>query len=339
MNTPTLSLQSSLADAARRFDEERNPVLVLADDGSLVGVVGDGALREAAFKGLPGTAPIGDVVHTAPLVVTGGAEDAKWALSEGTDEVVVCLDERGQPVACHARASLLPEERPVQSAILMVGGEGTRLRPLTENVPKPMLPVGGVPILERIVRSLDDAGVQRFTMALGYRAEQIVSHFGEGREDSSITYVHEEKPLGTAGAIGLVEDVGEGPLLVMNGDILTDLDFRAMALAHHRSGAAVTVAVRPYHHQVPYGVMGLVDGRVVSIDEKPTQVWWTNAGIYLMNKSVQEGIKRNAYLDMTVLMERLIGAGDEVRGFPIREYWCDIGQREDYERANARLSS
>jgi NDP-sugar pyrophosphorylase family protein len=197
-----------------------------------------------------------------------------------------------------------------------------------------MLPVGGRPLLERIIGQLREAGIGRVNLTTHYRAEAIAEHFGDGSEFGvEIEYVSEERPLGTAGALGLL--AADDPILVMNGDILTRIDFRAMHEFHDDHQADMTVAVRPYEIRVPYGVVELRDESVAGIAEKPLVRGFVNAGIYLIAPHVLRSVEANQHLEMTELIERLVGAGGRVVGFPLREYWLDIGQLEDYERAVA----
>ena len=334
-----MTLQSTFAEASAHFENSEVPLIVEDDSGVFRGLIGDRELRRAVMRGAPPGESVSSIMCFQPLIAAPEvtAHEAQGLLKDAVEEWLVLIDNAQKVSGVWGIAA--SEQRPhqIKRAILMVGGEGTRLRPLTENTPKPMLPIGGKPILERIVRHISSFGIQQVTMALGYRAHQIEEHFGDGSEFGvTIDYVREKKALGTAGAIGLIQGPLDGPLLVMNGDILTDLDLGAMALQHRADQAAVTVAVRPYQHRIPYGVMRLMDTRVIAVEEKPLHTCWSNAGIYVMESSLVDTIESNTYLDMTLLMERVIAEGDKVQAFPIREYWCDIGLPEDYYRANER---
>jgi len=222
--------------------------------------------------------------------------------------------------------------------VVMADGFGTRLGALTEETAKPMLTVGDRPLLERIIEQLRDAGIQHVNLTTHYRGDDIAEHFGDGREFGvEIEYVPEERPLGTAGALGLVET--DGPILVMNGDILTRVDFRAMHRFHEEQGAEMTVAVRPYEVRVPYGIVELDDAHVSSIAEKPLLRGFVNAGIYLINPAVRSLVSPGEPLEMPQLIERVLAAGRTIVGFPLREYWLDIGQLADYEQALQDISS
>jgi NDP-sugar pyrophosphorylase family protein len=227
---------------------------------------------------------------------------------------------------------LVEVEGPPLRAVVMAGGLGSRLAPLTEETPKPMLPVGDRPLLERIVAQLREAGIRHVNLTTHYRGEAIAAHFGDGREHGvEIEYVSEERPLGTAGALGLVDS--DDPILVMNGDILTRVDFRAMHRFHDEHEADMTVAVRPYEARVPYGLVELEDAHVTAISEKPLVRGFVNAGIYLIAPGVSRLVEPSESLDMPQLIERLVAGSRRVVGFPLREYWLDIGRLADYEQA------
>ena len=311
---------------------------IIGDHDELLGVVGDTEIRRSLAAGAAPNTPLQSVLTREFLLVTD-TEDAKASESvflAGADRYMVNVDGRGIAVSVRARHEVADPGAAPTHAVIMVGGEGARLKPLTDSIPKPMLPIGGVPILERIVNHVTRHGVKRITMALGYLGDQIERHFGDGSTfAAAIDYVHETKPLGTAGALGMVKRDSSRPLLVMNGDILTNLDLTAMARDHQMEGAALTVASRAFQQDIPYGVFTMMDGRVVAVEEKPTRTSWTNAGIYIMEPSVLELIPPNQYTDMTLTLEKLISRGDPVRAFCVRESWWDIGRPDDYERANA----
>ncbi|MCA9321703.1 MAG: NTP transferase domain-containing protein [Planctomycetes bacterium] len=333
-----LDASSTIDEAARRVDESRCPVVVVDDEGRATGWISDSELRTAALRQMPTGASVDRLQRRDfPQVTDEAAAAAR--LAGGLEPAAVIVDAEGRPLRVLARGEVTQPIAIPRAAILMVGGEGTRLRPLTESLPKPLLPVGGVPILERILRHLVGSGISRVTMALGYRAQQIEAYFGDGSQfGARVDYVLEDKPLGTAGAIGLVRVAPDESVLVMNGDLLCELDLREMSRAHLLAEAALTVAARPDQRRVPFGVFRLLDDRVVSVEEKPVRTEWVNAGIYLLNGAVAARIDANSYLDMTVFMEDLIASGERVHAFPLREAWRDIGRPEDYDRANRELA-
>jgi NDP-sugar pyrophosphorylase family protein len=219
----------------------------------------------------------------------------------------------------------------------MAGGKGSRLQPLTEEMPKPMLPVGDRPVLEIIIGQLRDAGIKQVKVTTHHQPEKIAQHFGDGSNFGvELSYVEERSPLGTVGGLGLLE-VPRETTLVINGDILTQVDFRAMLRYHQEHQADLTVAVRQYDVKVPYGVIECDGAQVRKISEKPAVMVLVNAGIYLLEPGVYRYIPNGQRFDMTELIQRLLDEGRSVVSFPVREYWLDIGQREEYEQAQEAI--
>jgi NDP-sugar pyrophosphorylase family protein len=218
-------------------------------------------------------------------------------------------------------------------AVIMAGGYGTRLRPLTDDTPKPMLPVGGRPILQHTIEQLKKSGVRRVDVTTHYKADVISDHFGDGHDFGlQMEYIHENSPLGTAGALREVDGWTE-PLLVINGDILTEVNFRALLDYHREHKALLTVGVRQYQVQVPYGVVECEGPSITCISEKPKLSFLVNAGIYLLDPRVRSFIPNNQRCDMTDLILRLVQEKCAVVSFPIVEYWLDVGSLVDYEQA------
>lgn len=219
-------------------------------------------------------------------------------------------------------------------AVLMAGGFGKRLMPLTEHVPKPMLPVAGKPILERIMEQVRDAGISRFHFTTHFLPEVIRDHFGDGGEwGVDVSYVHEDEPLGTGGALGRIEVETDADVLLMNGDLLTRVDLAKFAEFHAAEGADLTVGVRQFDMEVPYGVVRCTDSRVESVEEKPVVPFLVNAGVYMVGGAARAIVPRSGRYDMTDLIGDLVARGFKVSAFPIVEYWMDIGRMQDYRRA------
>jgi NDP-sugar pyrophosphorylase family protein len=260
-------------------------------------------------------------------------------MTENDVRHIPLVDEAG----CVADISFLTElvkeyELPLR-AVVMAGGQGSRLRPLTEELPKPMLPVGNKPLLQLIVEQLKQAGIRQVNVATHYKGDVIAEHFKNGEAFGvDIRYVKEDQPLGTAGALSLLEEVDE-PLLVINGDILTRVDFRALLHFHREHKADLTVCVRQYEFNVPYGVIEADGVNVKGISEKPIVRNFINAGIYLLNPQVRKLIPNGQPYDIPDLIDRLINEQRTVVCFPIREYWLDIGKVDQYDQAKADIAA
>jgi dTDP-glucose pyrophosphorylase len=317
--------------------------LVVDAAGRLVTTITDGDVRRAILAGVDLGNPVEALVsavkagEAGPITVQVGtpATEVVDLMTRLEIRHVPVVDSDGRVVDVMFLPDLVRAYELPLRALIMAGGYGTRLRPLTDSLPKGMLPVGDRPLLERIVRQLRDSGIRRVNLATHYRADVIEDHFGDGREfNVEIEYVNEDQPLGTAGALSLMAESQE-PLLVINGDILTGLDFTSMLDFHRRHDAHMTVGVRPFEFQVPYGVVRTDGVDVQTICEKPVERYLINAGIYLLNPDVCRLVPAGQHYDMTDLIERLIAEGRRVISFPIREYWMDIGRASDYERARA----
>ena len=221
----------------------------------------------------------------------------------------------------------------------MAGGYGKRLRPLTNQTPKPLLKVGEKPILEITIERLVESGFQNFYISTHYMPDKVKEYFGDGEKwGINLTYIHESEPLGTAGALGLLnKELIKLPVLIMNGDLLTTLDFHDLIRFHNESKSDLTICVNQHKHTVPYGVLEIDDGKVKDLIEKPTYKYFVNAGIYLISPEIINEIDKDKRLDMTDLIRSYINKSSNVNTFPIHEYWIDIGRASDFEKANEDL--
>ena len=222
----------------------------------------------------------------------------------------------------------------------MAGGRGQRLRPLTDTIPKPMLKVAGRPILERIILHLVGFGIRRIFISVNYLSDLIEQHFRDGAAHGcAIEYLREREPLGTGGSLGLLPETPQHPLLVLNGDLVTQFDVGAM-LAHHAAGRyRATVGVHKYAHTVPYGVIEIADGRVVHLCEKPTLRWPTNAGVYVLDPALLERIPADTLYPITALVEDCLEKGEPVGAFDLDEDWLDVGQHQELRHARGEEKS
>ena len=245
------------------------------------------------------------------------------------------VDGGGRVVDVLLLEDLLDAGRVPNHAVLMAGGDGKRLRPLTDSVPKPLLRVGGKPILEVLVERLRAAGVRSFHITVRHKSEMIEQHFGDGsRHDVSIRYIREEEPLGTAGALTRLGETPRDPIFLVNGDILTKCDFRGMLAFHERAGADVTVGTVRQEIDLQYGVVEVEGDRLTTLSEKPRLDLRINAGIYVIAPAVLARIPRDRVFDATDLVRLLLERKDHVAAFPIRDYWLDVGRLDDFHKAD-----
>ncbi len=312
-------------------------LLVVDDDGLLIGTVTDGDVRRGILAQRPLDGPVAAVMHRAPTTRPArvGHNEARRAMRDARVRQLPLLDDDGRPAGLELLDDGTTPERP-NAVVIMAGGLGKRLRPLTEELPKPLLRVGGRALLETIIEAFADHGFRRFFLSVNYRAAQVEEHFGDGsRLGVAIDYLREDEFLGTAGALSLLPEAPADPVVVMNGDILTRVDFGQLVEFHARTGADMTMCVREYDVEVPYGVVEVDGEQVTSLVEKPITRHFINAGIYVLAPGLLATIAPGQRLDMTDLADRILERGGTLSAFPIREYWLDIGHLEDFERAQA----
>jgi len=317
-------------------------VLVVDPERHLLGTITDGDIRRAILAKISFDEPISKLLSRKSgsefaLPITApentGRDTLRSILQNKDIRHLPLVDSDGKVVDLVTLDEFVPDAKARLNAVIMAGGQGQRLRPLTDDLPKPMLQVGDRPLMEIIVDQMHAAGVTNLNVAVNHKHEKILEHFGDGANFGvNITYLKEDQPLGTAGSLGMMEPPTE-TVLVMNGDILTRVDFRAMLSYHRDQNADFTVAVQGYDLEVPYGVIECTDTMVESLSEKPVMKFLVNAGIYLLEPSVFSMIPKNTSYDMTTLIQSLLDNNRRVAAFPIREYWLDIGEYSSYVEA------
>lgn len=323
-------------------------VLVVNPDRTLLGTITDGDVRRAILEGLELTDSVDSLLrrkqgspYPTPITARKGVASRELLKIMQRHRIrhLPLVDGGNRVLDLVTMDMLLPEEMDHIRAVVMAGGVGQRLRPLTQDLPKPMLPVGDRPLLEHIVDKIRDSGIRNITITTHYLPEKIRQHFGDGsRHDVNIEYIDEQMPLGTAGALSLMKKA-DGPILVINGDVLTNLNYRAMYAFHHEHRPSVTIAVRQYEMYVPYGVVECRDMKVTEVKEKPTYSLFVNAGIYIIEPDAMDLVPSERRFDITDLFAAVSRSRLWMAAFPIREYWIDIGRIEDYQKANEDVSS
>jgi dTDP-glucose pyrophosphorylase len=335
---------STIRDALEIINNEALQVaLVVNEQDELLGVVTDGDIRRGLLKNLPLSSEISQVMNTSPTTadVSSSREELIDVMESKSILSIPVLNE-GKVVGLETLQGMLSRPKYDNPVFLMAGGFGTRLKPLTDTCPKPMLKIGDRPMLETVIRSFIKAGFVNFYISTHYMPEQIRSYFGDGAAlGVNITYVHEDEPLGTGGALGLLPDeLPEGlPLIMMNGDILTKVDFQRLLEFHVENDADATMCVREYDYQIPYGVINGEGSKITSMVEKPVQRFFVNAGIYVVSPRVIQSVPKNHRIDMPTLLEQHMSEREKVLMFPIHEYWLDIGRMDDFNRAQVDIHS
>lgn len=314
--------------------------LVLNSDETLAGVLTDGDVRRAILAGKSLDVNVSEVMNPQPTVAPASMPRSKMLqlMRRLAIHHLPLVNAEHQVVGLVTLDDLIGAVERPNWVILMAGGLGTRLHPLTKECPKPLLKVGGKPILEIIIESFAEQGFKQIFLSVNYKAEMIQDYFGEGdRWGVQLNYIHEKERLGTAGSLSLLPERPTTPMIVMNGDILTRTSFDSLLKFHEAQNAVATMAVRDYDYQVPYGVVRMNGTKIEAIEEKPIQHFFVNAGIYALSPEVLKYIPKNTFFDMPTLFENLISANQATAAYPLREYWLDIGRMSDLEKANQQI--
>ncbi|MFF2752174.1 nucleotidyltransferase family protein [Psychrobacillus sp. NPDC058041] len=311
--------------------------LVVDENQRLLGTVTDGDIRRGILRGEGLEVEIQHVMNKTPLTASSGRTRSNYLkiLKKNKVKQLPIIDELGKIVDIIFTDQSVSEKESNNTVILMVGGLGSRLRPLTNNIPKPMLHVGNKPILETIIEGFKQNGFTNFILSVNYKKEIIQDYFQDGDAFGvSISYIEEEKRMGTAGALSLLKEKPSNPVFVMNGDLLTQVNFEQLLQFHKESKAVATMCVREYEYQIPYGVIETEGQLLKNITEKPIHRSFVNAGIYVLSPEAFNLIPESKFYDMPDLFNQLMENNMLVSAFPIREYWLDIGRVDDFERAN-----
>ena len=333
-----LKQNASIRDAIETIDKGSFQIAVIVDDnGRLVGAVTDGDVRRGILRGVSFEQGVELIMRKNPKAASVD-DDHQRILSlmkQYSIHQIPLLDSSGVVVGLELLDELLQAEDRDNPVVIMAGGLGKRLSPLTDSVPKSLIAIGSKPILQTILENFIEYGFKKFYLAVNYKDHMIKDFFGDGSKwKVRIQYLSENCRLGTAGALSLLPELPQTPFLVMNGDLLTKVNFAQLLNFHQESKATATMCVREYDFQVPFGVVNIDDHLIKSIDEKPIHRFFVNAGIYVLEPAVLDLIPKQKLFDMPQLFDQLIARQKKTGAFPIREYWLDIGRLDDLERAH-----
>ncbi len=338
-----LPANATIQQAIRNLDQVAiKIVLVVNEAGELEGTVSDGDIRRGLLKGLDLNSPIESVIHRNALLVPPemGRDMILQLMVANKIQQIPVVDERRHVVGLHLWDEITtPPERP-NMMVIMAGGMGTRLRPHTENCPKPLLPVAGKPMLEHIIERAKLEGFSHFVLAIHYLGHMIEDYFGNGeRLQVQIDYLREQSPLGTAGALSLLNPRPDVPFVVTNGDVITDIRYGELLDFHVRHAAAATMAVRVHEWQHPFGVVQTKGVEIVGFEEKPVARSHINAGVYALDPDVLNALSADAHCDMPTLFERLQMKAKRTVAYPMHEPWLDVGRPDDLQTANGQVAN
>lgn len=330
---------TTIREALEKINSETLRMSIVVDsDGNLLGVLTDGDVRRGLLKGILLDDPVVKVMNSKPVTAQEGIsrnELIEMMKTQNLLSIPILKESKviGLETLHGAMSNVVKKSNPI---FIMAGGFGTRLRPLTDDCPKPMLKVGNKPMLEILVERFKKAGFFNIYISTHFMPDTIMEYFGDGQKHGvNITYVHEPEPLGTGGALGLLPDgtCDELPLVLINGDVLTNLDFSDLLEYHKKNSATATICVKEYEYQIPYGVIEGDGLRITSMKEKPVQKYFVNAGVYVLEPEVVNSVVKGCYIDAPTVVEEYIEKRSNVFMFPIHEYWLDIGRVEDFKRA------
>jgi Nucleoside-diphosphate-sugar pyrophosphorylase involved in lipopolysaccharide biosynthesis/translation initiation factor 2B, gamma/epsilon subunits (eIF-2Bgamma/eIF-2Bepsilon) len=327
------------------IDKNALQIAIVADrENRLLGTVTDGDIRRGILSGIQLSQPVERIMNKRPISIPEIREKAviRNILRLNKIRHLPVVDSAGHIIGVETLEDFIePPETAGENAnwvVILAGGLGKRLRPLTDDCPKPMLRIGERPVLETMLVQFIRQGYDKFCLSLNYQAEKIRSYFGDGSKwGVRIEYIFEEQFMGTAGSLSLFSQDTDKSIIVINGDILTRLNFRQLADFHFTRQAQATVAVAAYGYQIPYGVVKINKDRLAGFEEKPVFESFINAGIYVLNADVLKLIPKNTCFDMNHVLEKLLENGEKVCIFPVREYWIDIGSIEDFNKAKSEF--
>jgi len=337
-----LKLNTVLDDAIQALEENTMKIVFIVDsNSSVIGSITDGDIRRALLNGKNRNTKVSEVMNCNPCSVS--VDDS----NDQIDQIFKQTGHRYLPVLDYQKRIvkvISSEEKNYKVkdnlVFLMAGGFGKRLMPHTANIPKPMLPLNDKPILENIIGRFKSFGFRKFYISTHYRGEVIKNYFGNGSKwNIEINYTNEKEPLGTAGALGLLSEKPKHPVIIMNGDLITKVNFGDLLNFHVDSKAVATMCVKEFNFEIPYGTVELEDLRILKMNEKPCLDFFINAGIYVLNPSAFDKIKHDSYRDMPDLLTELIKEDLSVSAFPVHEYWLDMGGIKEYDQAIAEYSA
>ena len=335
----TISPNQTIFNAVEKITENRKQFVLVVNEGfQLLGMVTDGDIRRGILRGVSIDETIDKIMNPHPITSSRdeGRKNIVKKMRQNAIRHCPIIDADKKLLGVEYLEDYLAGPKINNWVVIMAGGLGKRLHPLTEHRPKPLVEVQGKPMLESIITDLCRHGFYKIFLAVSYKSEMIEEYFSDGRDyGADIHYIREDKRLGTAGPLSLLEDVPEEPVLVMNSDLVTDVNYEGLLHFHSDHKASATMCVRQYDFEVPYGVVETDHLQITDLREKPVQQFYINAGIYVLQPDVLKYIPRDTFYDMTDLFEELIKNDLQPHAFPVLEKWIDVGRLEDLEKADS----
>ena len=309
-------------------------------NGKLLGTLTDGDIRRGFLKGLNLNSKVSSIIFRKPVVAKITDSENKIFKISILKKIyqIPIVDKNQKVLGIHILDELLKLQTKSNRVIIMAGGKGMRMRPLTKDIPKSMLKVGNKPILQIIIERFKESGFENFTICVNYKSQIIKNYFADGKKfNVKIEYINEKKRMGTAGALSLFKKKLKEPFFLINGDLLTNLDFEKMLDFHYEHNAKATMCIKEFNVESPYGEVVLRDENIQSIEEKPKHKFFINAGVYILDPKCMDLIPKKFY-DITTLFKKMISKKYKTISFPLGEYWLDIGRPHDYNKANVEFN-
>ncbi|MBQ2593655.1 MAG: nucleotidyltransferase family protein [Candidatus Riflebacteria bacterium] len=333
---------TSILDTLKVIDNAAVEIALVIDDNKrLIGTVTDGDIRRGLIKGTKLEEPIDTLMNPSPITAGLNSTDDEllFLMTNRSIKHLPILDKNRRVLRLVLLKDLIKGKKRPNIAIIMAGGLGSRLGTLTQNTPKPLLPVGGKPVIARIAEQLKNHGIEEIYISINYKGSQIKKWFEENPiNGAQISYLEEKEFLGTAGALSLLPNKPSNPFIVINGDIISPVNFGSLLEFHQQSHKSMTLCTREFNFQVPYGVLKLNGSQLISIEEKPSQNIFINAGIYVINQELLKYIPEKNRFDMPELINIAIKEGNEIACYPVSDYWLDIGTPQDYIKADKEFN-
>lgn len=329
---------SNIFQAMKSLDESGAKLtVIISADGKLLGTLSDGDIRRALLHGLTVSDLVTKAMNPKPIIASSSLShfELRELMKANDISHVPVVDENEKLIRVFSHKELqTTEPRKENAVVIMAGGLGTRLGELTANCPKPMLKLGDKPILEIIIENLKEYGFYNFFLSVNYKSEMIESYFGNGdKHGVNINYVREKERMGTAGSLSLLKPINDLPIIIMNGDVLTKVNFSSFVDFHQNNNLDACMCTFRHDYQVPFGVVHFDGDLVLKIEEKPIHSSLVNAGIYSLNPKLLSLIPENTFFDMPIFLEKIIAENFRIGTFQVQDYWLDIGRRDDFYRA------
>ncbi len=333
-----LKATNSILEVINNIEDSQYQICFIVDDKDcLIGSITDGDIRRGLIEGYAIESHASKIMNSKPISIPSShsEKEAQTIMASNQIKQLPVIDTDNKLIGVHLMDQILNLTPKENSILIMAGGFGKRMMPLTENIPKPMLRVGGKPILEHIILNAKAQGFRKFIISLYYLSDVIIDYFGDGSNlDISIQYIHESEPLGTAGALSLIEPLPSQPFIVTNGDIITDINYANLLHFHESNQSEATMAIKKYELQNPYGVVNTKGLEIISFEEKPIQISYVNAGIYALNPSSLKYLLVNEHCDMPDFFKKLRHEKHLITAYPIHEPWADVGRPIDLSEVN-----